>query len=144
MIRFIFSRFNVARLVGVIIWLYGCYNTYFALELFFQVNTGYHQAASIAAAILLQAAFTLLEWDIYNDRPNGLSFVALFFDVLFNATGLYRGVYRIPETEVGIMIRDTTPYNFGNWHWFVLPVSLVLGWFVAMSAERLLQTELHE
>lgn len=144
MIRAMFSRFNVARLVGLVVWLYGCYNTYYALELFFDVNTNYHQAASIAAAMIAQAVFTLLEWDIYNDKPNVLSFVALFFDVACNATGIYRGVYRLPETRLGTMVSDTTPYGFGNWHWFVLPVSLLLGWLVAMSAERLLQTELNE
>lgn len=126
------------RMIGITVWLYGLWNTYFALELFFLANTNDNTFLAFVVAVILQAVLTALELDIRKGKPTPLAQFALAIDVLCNATGIYLGVLIIPDTRLGQMIMDTTPYTFGYWNYATLPIACVCGWFVAQSAERLI------
>lgn len=133
-----FGRPTMRRVFGLIIWLFGAWNTYVAITPIVAYWFGYNFVWGFLASAILQAVLTLLQNDLWIGKPNLPAVLAIVIDTLFNAAGLFRALLFVPDTELASFFVVSFGVSFRNWTVWNGLVSIGVGFIVSLSAERLL------
>jgi hypothetical protein len=123
---------NLARLASLAVWLGACWTTWQCL-----MALGGVGVEGWITAMIIQAAFTAVEGNVWRGRYSVLSIVVLAIDTLVNAGGLWSWIAQIDQTPAWDMLRDTlaAPETLGSWS--KLAVALMVGVVLAYLPEAI-------
>jgi len=122
---------GVGKVLGAIVWVIAAYAT----ALIFQ-ELGMTEWPLVGATIVAQSICTYLEGKLWRGSLNAATIVALIFDVLANASGVWIFVLRIENTGIWRMIQDITGWQSIQMSWH-LGIAILVALALAVAPEAL-------
>lgn len=123
---------SIWQFLAVVIWALACLTTW---QLVVAVTEGMAVIYQITIGVALQAMFTALERPVLRGRPNKISVVALGFDTLVNAGGIFPFAMRMSTTPTAQMLSTTFHLSPQMTPPAAFAVSIVLGFLLAAAPE---------